>query len=318
MPSILLPRATYNLDDSQYTGRLHARSDLSLKRLPLKTNSDFNPQNYLDAISREGYCVVPDAVDPALIKTLAERLDTYAESGQLEVSENEFEGFHTARLFNLLKYDKIFAQIPVHEKLLAIGEGVFDQGLLLSSISALVIRPGETLQPIHADTQLLNLARPHVPISLACMLAISDYTADNGTTRLVPRSHLRPEAPKYGSEADDAIPIEFASGSALFFDSQLWHGGGANHSDKPRIGLALAYCAGWTRTQENLLLGLPEQQVKDMPRRLQELLGYSIYKGQWGHIARRDPIELLGQRAGQGMVWDATERADARAKQSKN
>jgi ectoine hydroxylase-related dioxygenase (phytanoyl-CoA dioxygenase family) len=284
----------------------------------LETISSFNTENYLDAIELEGYCVVPNAVEPFLIDAIRERLDTYESSGLLEVSKNDFEGFHTARLFNLLKHDKIFEQIPIHENLLAIGEGVFDEGLLLSSISALVIRPGETAQPIHADTQLLNLARPHVPISLTCMLAISDYTADNGATRLVPRSHLRPEAPKYGSEAEDAVSIEFASGSALLFDSQVWHGGSANHSAESRVGLAMAYCAGWTRPQENLLLGLPEQQVMGMPRRLQELLGYSIYKGQWGHIARRDPIELLGQNAGRGMVWDASQRVAARGKGPKN
>ena len=269
-------------------------------------------QHHIDALREQGYCVAPNIIESNLVSSLQEHLDALAANNLLTISSNNFEGFHTGRLFNLLKYDAFFEQITLNETLLAIGEGVFDEGLLLSSISALVIHPGETAQPIHADTQLLNLARPHVPISLTCMVAISDYTAENGATRLVPKSHLYPDAPEYGCEVPEAVPIEFPAGSALLFDSQVWHGGGANTSNQPRVGLAMAYCAGWTRPQENLLLGLSDERMKSLPRRLQELLGYSIYKGQWGHIERQDPIEMLGQNAGRGMVWDATERVDSK------
>ena len=52
---------------------------------------------------------------------------------------------------------------------------------------------------------------------------------------------------------------------------------------------------GWMRQQEDLQLGIPRETAVRFPRRLQELCGYSIYKGQFGHIDNRDPIELLGQ-----------------------
>jgi hypothetical protein len=48
------------------------------------------------------------------------------------------------------------------------------------------------------------------------------------------------------------------------------------------------------------------------PRRLQELCGYSVYKGQFGHIDNRDPIELLGRERGKRMVWEATDVRKAR------
>jgi hypothetical protein len=47
------------------------------------------------------------------------------------------------------------------------------------------------------------------------------------------------------------------------------------------------------------------------PRRLQELCGYSVYKGQFGHIDNHDPIELW-PRAGKRMVWEATDAKKAR------
>ncbi len=282
----------------------------------MSQSNQFNAQNHLDAITRDGYCIVENVIEPNLIKEITEHIESLEAEGKLPLCQNNFEGFRTARLFNLLKYDSIFDQIPINDKLLSIAEGVLDDGLLLSSIGAMMIHPGETAQPIHADTQLINLPRPHIPISLSCMLAISDYTAGNGTTRLLPRSHLRPEAPSYGLEVPEAIPIEFSAGSALFFNSQIWHGGGANQSTKPRVGVVLAYCAGWMRPQENTMLGLSQERTRELPRRLQELLGYGIYKGQWGHIEKHDPIQLLGISAGQGMVWDASERAISRESNS--
>lgn len=273
-------------------------------------NAQGNPkaQFHIDEIARQGYTIVRDALAPELVAEIRASLARFEAEGKMPFSENNFEGFKTRRLYNLLDHSELFDQIPIHENLLAIGEGVLDKGLLLSSISAITMYPGETAQPIHADTQLLNLTRPHVSISIAGMIAISDYTADNGATRIIPGSHLRADTPEYGAEFSDAVAVEFKAGSALFFDSQLWHGGGANISSEPRIGIAFAYCAGWTRPQENLLLGLSKEKVQRLPRRLQELLGYSIYKGQWGHIARHDPMELIGLPAGKGMVWDASER----------
>ena len=62
------------------------------------------------------------------------------------------------------------------------------------------------------------------------------------------------------------------------------------------------------RQQENLQLGIPRETAQRFPRRLQELCGYSVYKGQFGHIDNHDPIELLGRERGKRMVWEATER----------
>ena len=79
-----------------------------------------------------------------------------------------------------------------------------------------------------------------------------------------------------------------------------------------RFAFSCAYCWGWMRQQENLQLGIPRETARRFPRRLQELCGYSVYKGQFGHIDNRDPIELLGRERGKRMVWEATDIRKAR------
>ena len=82
--------------------------------------------------------------------------------------------------------------------------------------------------------------------------------------------------------------------------------------DERRFAFSCAYCWGWMRQQENLQLGIPQETAKRFPRRLQELCGYSVYKGQFGHIDNHDPIELLGRERGKRMVWEATDARKAR------
>ena len=90
------------------------------------------------------------------------------------------------RVYNLLVHGATFQKIPVHPNVLPVVEGVLDPGLLISSLSSIAIGPDEQAQPIHADDQLIPLARPHVPIICNTMWAITDFTEENGATRARP------------------------------------------------------------------------------------------------------------------------------------
>jgi ectoine hydroxylase-related dioxygenase (phytanoyl-CoA dioxygenase family) len=90
----------------------------------------------------------------------------------------------------------------------------------------------------------------------------------------------------------------------LVWHGSLWHGGGANTTTERRIGIAMNYCAGYIRQQENQQLGIPRDIATAFDVRLQELCGYSVYSGLIGHIDKRDPIELLRGEAVHRMVWE--------------
>jgi ectoine hydroxylase-related dioxygenase (phytanoyl-CoA dioxygenase family) len=71
------------------------------------------------------------------------------------------------------------------------------------------------------------------------------------------------------------------------------------------MGIAMNYCAGWIRQQENQQLGLPLELVRTFDPMLQELCGFGVYRGLVGHIDRRTPADvLLGDDRGHRMLWD--------------
>ncbi|WP_421119415.1 phytanoyl-CoA dioxygenase family protein [Aquihabitans daechungensis] len=261
---------------------------------------------HLDAIAEQGYTILPGVIPPDVVAALLDDLERlHAELGTRPAA-NGFEGTSTLRVYNLLAHGPLWQQVPVHPAVLPVVEGVLDPGCLVSSLSSISIGPGETEQPIHADDQIIPLPKPHVPTVCNSMWALTDFTEANGATRIIPGSHLADRSPHFGSPYD-SIPAEMEAGSVLVWHGSLWHGGGANATDQRRVGIAMNYCAGWIRQQENQQLGIPVDTARTFSPRLRELCGFGVYSGLIGHIDRRSPAEVVldaGSPATDTMVWD--------------
>jgi ectoine hydroxylase-related dioxygenase (phytanoyl-CoA dioxygenase family) len=255
-------------------------------------------------IAEQGYTIVENAIDIDLVDALDDDLLRLERELGTVPAKNSFEGVQTWRIYNLLVHGELYERVPVHANVLPIVEGVLDAGCLVSSLSSIAIGPDEAAQPIHADDQLIPLPKPHPPTVCNTMWALTDFTEANGATRLVPGSHLLDHSPNYGQDYP-SIPAEMARGSVLVWHGSLWHGGGANHTDARRVGIAMNYCAGYIRQQENQQLGIPRDIARRFSPRLRQLVGYGIYNGLIGHIDKHDPAELLPESGEDARLgWD--------------
>jgi len=270
--------------------------------MPDQTVPDFDA--HAAQIAEHGYAILENAIEPDLIEELDETLRRLEKELGAVPANNPFEGANTVRIYNLLARGKVFQRIPAHDHVLPVVEKVLDPGCLVSSLSSIAIDPGEIAQPIHADDQLIPIVKPHVPTVCNTMWAITDFTDANGATRIIPGSHLRDRSPTFLKHYD-SIPAEMARGSVLVWHGSLWHGGGSNQTDKRRVGIAMNYCAGYMRQQENQQLGIPPEVVRGFSPRLQELCGFGVYSGLIGHIDKKSPAEaLFGVPRADGIVWD--------------
>jgi ectoine hydroxylase-related dioxygenase (phytanoyl-CoA dioxygenase family) len=260
---------------------------------------------HVNEVAEQGYTIVEDAIEPDFVDALNDDLLRLEEFFAVEPAPNSFEGHHTIRIYNLLAYGALYERIPVHDHVLPVVEGVLDPGCLISSLSSISILEGETAQPIHADDQRIPVPQPHPPTVCNSMWALTDFSEANGATRLVPGSHLWDHSPNYGQEYD-SIAAEMPKGSVLIWHGSLWHGGGANATPDRRVGIAMNYCAGYIRQQENQQLGLERATVEGFEPRLRRLVGYSVYNGLIGHINKHSPEQLLlaDAPAGSDIVWD--------------
>ena len=178
--------------------------------------TDVQIQAHADKIRDDGFAVIEHAASPELVAGLKQALERTERDHNLGCAKTSFEGFKTVRINNLLTYDDLFWEVPLHDNVLPVVERVLDKECLLSSFCSLVLGPGQEAQPIHEDTQLIPLPRPHIPITINAIWALSDFRPDNGATRIVPGSHKYASSPEYGREYE-AVTATMPEGSVMLF-----------------------------------------------------------------------------------------------------
>jgi ectoine hydroxylase-related dioxygenase (phytanoyl-CoA dioxygenase family) len=239
-------------------------------------------------LEQEGFVVLERLVDEDLVAAIrADILPRFAHGG----GRNNFEGFATQRLYALV--EKTFSCNPLveHPLVLALLDRILEPNYLLSQLQAIHIRPGEAQQPLHFDDAFYPWPRPRRALGAATIWAIDPFTAENGATVVVPRSHLwADEVP----EKDQARPVVMPPGSLLFFLGTLWHGGGENRTDRGRLCVTAQYCAPFLRQQENFALSVSKERVRECSEHMKRMLGYSIHPPFMGFVDGMHPKRLLG------------------------
>jgi len=252
---------------------------------------------HLATIDEQGYCIIEGLIAPDLLRRLKDAVARL--EGELGIAPrgNRAEGFATKRMYNLLDKDRVFWELPIHEDVLPFAERLLDPECLLSGTTCMHIGPGEVLQGLHSDDQLVTVPRPRIPFMVTTIWALTDFTDANGATRVVPGSHRFDHEPDYTKEYEH-IAAEMPAGSLLVVNGGTWHSGGANTTeDDWRLGLSVQYCQGWMRQQQNQYYALKPEDVRDMPPRLAQLCGYTLYKGTMGHIDGTSPGGFVGAEA---------------------
>jgi ectoine hydroxylase-related dioxygenase (phytanoyl-CoA dioxygenase family) len=237
------------------------------------------------ALEENGYCIVEGMLSPE--EVAAARSDLLRVLAETPTGRNDFEGYKTQRIYNLFAKTRAFDKAALDPLLL----GVLDRTLEHYQFSAPVgihIGPGEKAQGLHTDDAVYPIARPHQHLVLNTMWAFDDFTSENGATRLIPKSHTWLDWPDQDLEAL-TIDAVMPAGSVMFYLGSLVHGGGANRTDKPRLGVILEFVVSWLRAQENHVIGVPHDLAAALPERLQELLGYNVHPPFLGYVDGRHP-----------------------------
>ncbi len=265
----------------------------------------FDPARHSAAIERDGYTIIEDFLSPAQLaevrRVLALYLDTHA-------GRNDFEGTRTERVYTLVARARVMWDIVLDARILSLCERFLLPNFLLTASQAIRINPGEAPQPFHSDDAFHHIPHPRPMISLSTIVAVDAFTVRNGATNVIPGSQVWSEAQREhlysftegsgGAEADarletKAISVVMPAGACMVFSGTLVHRGGRNLGDAPRCAFSNQYCQPWARPQENFILGVPQQVARQMPPRLQELLGYSIHPPFIGQLTASHPVKAL-------------------------
>ncbi len=269
----------------------------------MKTNTKLSVA--IEEIKTQGYTVIIDFLSPAQLQAAKRLLPRI--NGQF-LGRNNFEGDKTERIYSLLAYDKVIQDIVEDSRIMGLCDEFLEANYLLTTSQSICIHPDETPQPWHADDVFYNIPRPRPMVGLSTVVAIDDFTPENGGTEIVPGSHLWSDEQingdyRYGGSERDStfaermqsqsVALEMPAGACVVFAGNTLHRGGENSSTKPRQALSNQYCQPWARTIENFFLSVPRELVREMNPKLQSLLGYSVLSPFMGQVSGSHPLKAL-------------------------
>jgi ectoine hydroxylase-related dioxygenase (phytanoyl-CoA dioxygenase family) len=126
------------------------------------------------------------------------------------------------------------------------------------------------------------------------MWAMTDFTVENGATRVVPGSQK--DFTKKGadySEADEVRAV-MPKGSVFFYTGKVYHSAAANASDMIRQGINITYAVGWVRQEENQFLSTPLEVAKTLDDDLLKVMGYQMGGAAVGYVSDfLDPLSVV-------------------------
>ncbi|MEL6647562.1 MAG: phytanoyl-CoA dioxygenase family protein [Pseudomonadota bacterium] len=233
-----------------------------------------NPEQAADTLLSDGAVIVEDVAKEELLDQILQDFEApFQEQGHK--FSNDFNGYKTRRLGGILGLSRSAADILAHPLVMGVADLVLKrhaETYRLGSSTAIEIHPGEGNQELHRDDSFYPIRIPGVEFQFSAMWALTEFTHENGATRVVPGSHDLREIEDVSD--DQVTQAAMPRGSVLFYLGSAIHAGGQNNSNAPRTGLITTYSLGWLRQEENQYLTIPRDVAESYPDHVRRLMGY--------------------------------------------
>jgi ectoine hydroxylase-related dioxygenase (phytanoyl-CoA dioxygenase family) len=252
-------------------------------------------------LERDGALVIDDLADDSLVDRIAAEMEQFVEA--TPGGSDDFSGRSTKRTGALVARSPASRELVAHPLILEVTGKLLHraQSFQLHLTQIISIGPGSPAQPIHRDQWAFDFFAFPADYHVQCntIWAMTDFTALNGATRVMPGSQALPD--DFGHTIDESAPAEMSKGSCLLYTGKVYHGGGENRSKHTRSGLNITYDVAWLRQEENQYLSVPREVAETLDDDLLRLIGYRTGAYALGYVDDvRDPLEVI--RGGTGAM----------------
>jgi hypothetical protein len=240
-----------------------------------------------------GYCLIRDVILPDQLQPLRERLvEQAAAEAEAGVAWWEGRAGHkngpTQRVWNLANKGAVFLDLLKHPIVDYFMRPALGEYFTVSNFLSVIAGPGNEPQQLHFDQTGVQPMVADFPVGMNILWFLDDVTEQNGGTRIFPGSQLINVGPDNIFVSDGTVSAEGPAGSALVFDTRLWHGTGANLTAKRRHVIITLFYRAWMRQQINSFTSVHPDVAATFDERLKVLFGYRCTST---HGGREDQVE---------------------------
>lgn len=236
------------------------------------------PAEVTEAIRRDGFVIVDNLVSNEVMDRVAEELEEHIDL--TPTGNDDFVGRMTRRTGSLIPRSAASRELITHPLVLGTTADFLSKATVyqLHLTQVISVLPGETHQPLHRDELAWDFFPFPLDYEVQCntMWAMTDFTVENGATRIVPGSHLIEGKQTYEDDDPRIVRAEMERGSMFFYSGKVYHGAAANNSNEVRQGINITYCVGWVRQEENQYLSTPIEVARTLDDDLLKLMGYQM------------------------------------------
>lgn len=172
------------------------------------------------------------------------------------------------RYFDLCDHPMV---LPIIKEMLQEGSYQNSQPFNLLGFDARNPGPNTEVQQLHLDSNLPG--QGGYPLIMVALFMLDDFTLENGTTHIVPGSHLRSDYAENNKKYDEELSVEASKGSVLIFNGALWHGGGKKSSNASRWAVLPSYGRWFIKPSFNLAENIPSHIFEQLTNERKTLLG---------------------------------------------
>tara|TARA_R110000868_G_scaffold71144_3_gene208774 strand:- start:149 stop:1063 length:915 start_codon:yes stop_codon:yes gene_type:complete len=243
----------------------------TLEKLPASSSTE----DILAILKRDGAVILTDVLSAGEVAAMRKELEPFVEATPL--GTDSFTGNRTTRTGGLVARTEKARDLVMHQTVIDAANAFlkpYCEKIQLHLTQIIRIMPGQTAQALHRDRWAWGTHLAHVEPQFNTIWALTDFTKENGATRVCPGSLNWPD--NHEPTEDQIGYAEMKAGSVLLYSGSVFHSGGANVSDGERWAYNITYTLGWLRQEENQYLSCPPEFAKNLPKAMQELIGYSM------------------------------------------
>lgn len=242
----------------------------------LKTlTASASEEQIVEALRSDGALILENVLSHKELQHVHEETWPYVEA--TDTGRDDFSGTLTTRTGALVARSPACRELIMHPGILGAARAFlapYCARIQLHLGQIIRLMPGQPAQQIHRDRWAWGTYLQGIEPQFNTIWALTDFTAENGATQVVPGSVDWPDARR--PQPEEIVQAEMPRGSVLVYSGSVFHGGGANRSNADRMGVNLTYTLGWLRQEENQYLSCPPEIARTLDPELQDLLGYTL------------------------------------------
>jgi ectoine hydroxylase-related dioxygenase (phytanoyl-CoA dioxygenase family) len=191
----------------------------------------------VEEISRTGFCVIEDAISQAHVEALNVAMEEIYQHQCHDVGgEQALIKMNDADIVRCpLAYSELYMKLALNPRLLEPAKALLGDNVVLIMQNGIMNRPGRVQYQTrwHRDLNFQHWVCTK-PLAISVLVCLEEFSAVTGGTVVLPYSHRFPEFPSQDFVARHELTVQAKSGSAVLFDSMLFHRSGVNTSGKVR------------------------------------------------------------------------------------